>query len=268
MADTNTRRRRRLTAKRVRFVRQWAIETKSDHRALFVHVQIRSRWGGLWRDLLLVSANMGGHFGEADLIKLARAAETYGRQYRTDPIPFLIAFQEAGDQPWLPRSAADLGLRTLTGHRRGEASTPLAASKGIDVLHDQWDEVVGPANVGPGAGPSRSKAKGWRRTRFAVDGVRFGASSFHEYASLGRRFAWALRLAGPVVAAILRMGRPFFLVGDFNADNSQPLIRWLIRRGMTTNHRQLGELATHGRRSIDAVAVQAALVVRGGADRG
>lgn len=241
--------------KRVRFAHQWTLATRSDHRALLVQVEIRNRRKGPWVPLLLVTANMGGHFGPDDLRALLDHATGTG-------VPFVLCLQEGGDQPYVERIGKATGCTYIGGNAPGEKSTPMLVSGAITVHRARWRQVLGRVNVGAGAGPSWAKPKGWHLTRMSLPGVHFGASSFHEYASLGRRWAWGIRLAGPVVAAVLGMSRPFFLCGDLNASDSQPLVRWLIGRGMTTNHRQLGVIRTHGSRSIDAVAVQAAMVVR------
>ena len=241
--------------KRVRFVDQWTLTTRSDHKALFVQVEIRNRRKGPWVPLLLVTCNMGGRFGYSDLRAVALEAGSER---------VVICLQEGGDQGYVGDFANAYHFQYVGGNNPGESSTAMLIDPSIRIRQSSWRQVVGRVKVGKGAGPDRSKAKGWHKTRLSVGDVRFGASSWHQYASQQNRlrYLWALRLAGPIVASILRMGRPFFLCGDTNADNSQPLIRWLIRRGMTTNHRELEEVATHGNRSIDAVAVQKAMVKR------
>ena len=262
----NDKRSKRSARRRqVELVDQATIPTKSDHDTLVVHARIRNAGTGPWRDVLFASSNMGGRFDVHDLQKVVDELHAWASEIGR-PTEFVLAFQEGGDQPWLPAALRDLGLRYLGGHHPGEASTPMAVSRGIEVLHDRWDQVQGPANVGPGAGPSRSKAKGFRRTRLRLGDVVFGASSFHEYASIMRRWRWVILLAGPIVHWIITRGFPFFLIGDSNSDDDQALIPWLLKRGMTTNHRVLGEIPTHGNRSIDVVAV-AARWLRGGRGR-
>lgn len=248
--------RRRDARRRVRFLRQWVLNTRSDHHALFVHVQIRGRrrrsWGP-WRALLLISANMGGRFDADDLERLLAA---------TDGLPFVVFLQEAGDQPWLPEFADYRGLSYVGGRAPGEASTPMLVSPEIDVRGARWRQILGRIKVYKGAGPDVAKPKGMHRTQLRLVGARFGASSIHQYASQQNRprLAAAIRLAAQMVRAILHRRRPYFLVGDWNSATGQPLSRWLLAHGLTTNAEQLGVLDTHGHRDIDRAAVQRKLV--------
>ncbi len=246
--------------KRVRFLGQWTLKTRSDHLALFVLVEIRARRKGRWKPLLLVSVNMGGKFGPDDLWDVID---------QTRGTPTVICLQEGGDQAWVPRWARVRGLRYVGGNHLGEASTAMVVSPGIEIHEAVWRQVVGRVKVGDGAGPSRSKWKGWHKTRMSLQGVHFGVTSWHQYASQQRRrrLLWSYRLAAPIVAAVLRMARPFFLVGDTNSATGQPLRRWLIRHGMTSNHDALGRINTHGGHDIDAVLVQTAMVATPGGTR-
>ncbi len=238
---------------RVRFLRHWTINTRSDHDALFVHVQVRGRRHGRWcpwRDLLLVSANMGGQFGPADMRLLLDLADATG-------FGFVVFLQEGGDQPWLPEFADEHDLTYVGGRAPGEASTPMLAS-GVDVLTARWRQLLGRLKVGAGAGPRVAKAKGMHRTRFQLVDARFGGTSVHQYASQQNRprLVAALRLAGLLIRVVAPLRVPYFLVGDWNSATGQPLMRWLLAHGLTTNAEQLGRLATHGTRDIDQAAVQ------------
>lgn len=248
--------------KRIRFVDQWTLNTRSDHDTLVVHVQIRGRRRrSQWRDLLLVTCNMGGRFDHNDLGArlLAKLAQ------RWPGIPAVVGLQEGGDQPLVRHVADQWGHTYVAGTGLvGQRSTPMLCSPGIDVRRVRWQQLLRRVFVGPGAGPDWSKPKWWTRTRLAVDGVRFGASSWHLLASQQRRrrLVLAMLQARPVVAALRHFRRPYFVLGDLNSDQDQPLSKWLRRHGVTSNHDELGEVATHGRRSIDAVVCARRLVQR------
>lgn len=241
--------------KKVRFVDHWTEKTGSDHDTLFVHVKIRSRKSG-WTDLLLVSTNLGGHYQRADLKETLDIVRDLG-------LPAALAFQEGGDQQWIGEFLRERGWTFFTGSKTGQPSTPMASSPGIKVRGSLWELLLGRVNIGPGAGPDVSKPKWWTRTRLSVDGVRFGASSWHIVPSQQKRkrFLSALKEVAPVVAALAVIRRPFFLIGDTNSDNDQPLSKYLRNHGLVSNHDVLGELATHGNRSIDAAHTQKRLVV-------
>jgi hypothetical protein len=139
----------------------------------------------------------------------------------------------------------------------------MATSPGIKVKSAIWERLLGRINIGPGAGPSMSKPKWWTRTRLSVAGVRFGASSWHIVPSQQRRkrYLSALKEVAPVIAALAVIRRPFFVIGDTNADHDQPLSKYLADHGLISNQDVLGELPTHGHRSIDAVNTQKRLVL-------
>lgn len=247
--------------RRVRFVDQWTARTGSDHRALFVHVRIRDGRDGPWVDLLLVSVNMGGHFSKADLDYLVSLATATG-------FAVVFAMQEAGDQAWLSEAADSRGLTYLGGDGKpGQASTPVLLDERIELRRSAWQLILDRLRIGPGAGPDQNKPKWWNSNRLLLEGVPFGASSFHEVASQQNRprYLAALRQARPVVRAMLGARRPLFLIGDTNSDHDQPLSHWLREHGLTSNHDQLGEIATRGGRSIDTVLVASRFVTRRGA---
>ena len=241
---------------RVRFVDHWTTHTGSDHRALFVHVQIRRRLFGPWRDLLLVSCNMGGHFSRSDLAALAVEVKGIG-------IPAVMAVQEAGDQHWLSFAATRYGLTFLAGDgRSGQASTPTLLWPGVKVKRTQWLLTLARRFIGKGAGPDRNKAKWADCNRLVVAGAPFGATSVHFIAS--QQNPGRMKAARDQADATVRVAKaahyPLFCIGDTNSDDDQPLSDWLRAHGMTSNHRELGEIPTHGRRSIDAVWVRADVV--------
>lgn len=240
---------------RTRFVQHWTMKTDSDHDTLYVHVQIRARKRGEWVDLLLVSTNLGGNYQRADLADTLSVVRRFGA-------PAVLAFQEGGDQDWIEHFLEARGFIFFTGDKKGQPSTPLATT-GIDVRYALWEQLLGQINIGPGAGPDTTKPKWWTRTRLQVSGVRFGATSWHVVSSQQkkRRLRAALKQATPVVRALATIYRPFFLIGDTNSDQDQPLSRFFREHGLTSNHDQLGELPTHGKRSIDAVHTQARMVL-------
>lgn len=244
-----------MILKRVDFLRQWTIPTKSDHLALAVKVKIRSGRKSRWVDLTLITANMGGRFDALDLEKLFRHAGPDS----------VIGLQEGGDRPWVKRVAEAAGYTYIGGTGDvGQKSTPTLVGPGVDVRLVRWQRLLGRLFVGSGAGPDFSKPKWWTRPRLRLKGVPFGASSWHLLASQQKplRMRLAKVQAGPVLRALRKIRRPFFLLGDINSDHDQPLARWLADSGLLTNHDVLGEIATRGHRSIDVVAVQRRLVRR------
>lgn len=236
--------------KRVRFINQWTVTTKSDHKTLFVETEIRNA-NGRWCSLLLAMANMGGRFDEADLEHILEGS------------PDVLALQEGGDQSWVIRVAKKHGYRLVAKFGRpGQASTPTLIGPRVQLGMARWLELLGHVFIGKGAGPDWSKPKWINLNRLSVDGARFGASSWHLTASQQNRLRMvaAMREAATAVKALTRIRRPFFLLGDINSAFTQPLARWLLRHGMTSNHQELGEINTHGNRSIDAAICQRRLV--------
>ena len=236
--------------KKVRYVSQWTKKTGSDHEALFVRVQIRQR-GGKWADLLILSINMGGHFSQEDMKRLL----TFD--------PDVVACQEAGDQGWVvsfmkKRAFNLVGKPSQVGQR----STPTFVGERVHIRKAKWVKILGAVRIGQGAGPDDSKPKWWDRNRLAVEGTPFGASSIHLTASqqFHLRFLAALKEISTVVHAVLRIRIPMFVIGDYNSSFGQKLSNWLLGHGMTDNHKELGEIATHENRSIDKVLVQRRLV--------
>lgn len=243
---------------RVRFVRHNTFRTKSDHLALFVVVElIQRRFGKVRRRtrLKLCTANAGGHFDADDLERLLSRA------------PDVLALQECSDQSYVVEVAAEHGYQVLDGEgggQPGQKATPTLIGPRVQSLGPTvWVQLLGAVPIGPGAGPDRSKPKWWLRDRLAVDGIRFSASSWHATASQQNkpRFLAALAETRVWVEIATTLRRPVFTLGDTNSDYSQRLTRWILAHQMTSNHEQLGELATEGGRSIDAVAVQSRLVL-------
>lgn len=250
---------------RVTFLRQWTFRTKSDHDALFVEVRLSQRKRAISQPrtgvprrhragrLRLCTANLGGHFDETNLRQLLNLQ------------PDILACQEASDQKWIRLVCEEYGYQLLEGEPTGpgQAATPTFAGHRVDVRKPgRWKQLIGAEPIGPGAGPDRSKPKWWLRTWLAVDGIPFAASSWHATASQQNkpRFRAALREARAWVTIAANLRRPVFTLGDTNSDYQQPLTRWILRHGMTSNHEQLAEVATEGSRSIDAVCVQRGLV--------
>lgn len=240
---------------RVRFARQLTINDGSDHLALMVDVVLVRR--GWETPLRLCTINAGGRFS---LRALARIAKVWA--------PDVLAFQEASDQQGIAKVLEAAGYVQLTGEpgdQPGQAATPtwVKASRVTVQRPGRWVRLLGAERIGKGAGPDRSKPKWWLRTWLVVDGIRFGASSWHATASQQNRLRWlaALREARVWVAIVLNVRRPIFTLGDGNSDQQQRLARWIVRHGVTTNHQELGEVATHERRSIDSVAVPARFVL-------
>lgn len=245
-----------LRRTRVRYLAQRTAVTGSDHLALVVDVElIRRAFRKARRKVARVqfaTINAGGRFSERALRRLVKV-----------DAPDVVAFQEASDQGWLHDVMLELGYALLTGEphgQGGQAATPtyVKASRVSVVKPGVWLELLkGGTDVGEGAGPRHSKAKWWLKTWLEVDGIRFGASSWHATASQQNRsrMAAALAEARVWVNVVLLARRPIFTLGDTNSDQDQPLSAWVRRRGVTSNHDQLGEVATHGGRSIDAVDV-------------
>jgi len=235
---------------KVKFVNQWTVRTGSDHEALFVHVQVRKR-RGQWVDLLILSINMGGHFDQDDMLKLL----SYG--------PDVVACQEAGDQGWLERFMKKHDhLMISDTNKAGQASTPTFIGKRVHIRKRRWVKLIGSINIGQGSGPDDSKPKWWDRNRLMVATVPFGASSIHLTASqqYRRRYLAALKEIMIVIRAVLGIRIPMFVIGDTNTSEGQKLADVILHKGMTSNHEELGEIATHENRSIDKVMVQRRLV--------
>lgn len=242
---------------RVRFLSQQTVVTGSDHLALVVDVRLTHRRLGRRRvaHLRLCTVNAGGRFNERHLRRLVQVYN-----------PDVIAVQEGSDQRWLVAVLAEYGYALLVGepsNQPGQAATPTFVGSRVTIRRDgTWTRLLSAQPIGPGAGPDYSKQKWWLRTHLAIDGIRFGASSWHATASqqFKGRMAAALTETRIWVGIATNLARPMFTLGDTNSDYQQPLTRWILRHGITSNHEQLGEVATHGRRSIDAVCVQRALV--------
>lgn len=239
---------------RVTFLEQWTFATRSDHLALFVRVRLtRKRRGKRTRsELVLCTANLGGKFNETNLRQLLNQR------------PDILACQEASDQKWIGL-VCEYGMTLLGGTPTGlgQAATPTFASGRVEVRKPGvWKQLLGAEKVGPGAGPPTSKPKWWLRDWLAVDGIPFSASSWHATASqqFKKRRLAALREVRVWLTIAGNLRRPVFTLGDTNSDYQQKLTRWILAHGMTSNHEQLGEVATHGRRSIDAVCCQRAAV--------
>lgn len=244
---------------RVRFLKQWTTTTRSDHDALFVDVMlIRRRLGRVKTALLrLCTQNAGGHFGPDDLRKLLRQE------------PHVLALQECSDQPWMAEVAAEFGYVQLVGEPSGQVGQPatptfVSAAEVRVRRPGKWVRLLGAARIGKGAGHDTSKPKWWLRTWLAIEGIPFSASSWHATTSqqFAGRFAAALTEARVWLSIAATLRRPVFTLGDTNSDLQQRLTRWILAHGMTSNHEQLGELATMRKRSIDAVNVQRHLVVK------
>lgn len=242
---------------RVRYLQQWRVKTKSDHDALFVDVMLICRRLGKVKTALLrlCTQNAGGHFGPDDLRKLLHQE------------PHVLALQECSDQPWVAEVAAEFGYQLLTGEpdgQVGQAATPTLVSSEVTVRRPgTWVKLLGAAKIGDkGAGRGTSKPKWWLKTRLAIDGIRFSASSWHATVSqqFWQRFLAALAEARVWTSIAVTLARPCFTLGDTNSDLQQRLTRWILSHGMTSNHEQLGEIATMGHRSIDAVCCQRHLV--------
>lgn len=237
----------------VRFLTQWVVATGSDHEALIVDVQLKDH--GTRSHLRLCTINAGGHFSER---LLRRLVQVYA--------PDVIACQEASDQKWLGEVLAEFGFQLLEGEpagQVGQAATPTFVGTRVTVRRPgKWVKLLGAEKIGKGAGPDTSKPKWWLKTRLSVDGIRFGASSWHATASqqFAGRYTAALTETRVWLSTAAALNRPIFTLGDTNSDHQQRLTRWILDHGMTSNHEQLGEIATHERRSIDAINVQRRLV--------
>lgn len=182
---------------------------------------------------------------EADLLNLLGVADLIA-----------LAGQEWGDRGDLTDEARGEGCTVLTGDR-GLSSTPVIVPPHVHVGREVEHVIVPRRYVGPGAGPSRSKAKGVVGARLRVTpGTAVGVASTHLVASSYRplrRRAAADHIAGLVGLFDRRRIIPWLLCGDFNTAPDSRLLRPLYAAGWTNTHREGGVLPTHGRRAIDYV---------------
>lgn len=228
----------------VRFISQRTIETHSDHRALWVKVEVRGV------ELDLISWNVGPGT-PADLEHLLTVAGPRG----------IVALQEAtpaGTRIDVPAVAAKHGYRVLDGDgRKGQSATPLLVGPDVQIKAKLLRLLLDRMLVGRGAGPSHNKPKWWIGGRLRVEAAKFGSSSFHQLASLQNhnRFVPGTRLARGLAAATVHRLVPWFSLGDLNGTPDSPIMRLLVRLGFTSNHLELGELPTHTHRAIDVVLV-------------
>lgn len=243
-----------MSRHRFEYLDQWTWPTGSDHETLVVLARIRNRRRGPWREVLFITCNMGGHFGPDDLRRLLARANAYG-------LPFVIYFQEAGDQPYIERIGKAAGCEFIGGNAPGESSTPMLLSADFNVKRSVWRQIIGHVNWGPGAGPDWAKPKGIHPTTAVLAGVWLVVSSVHLPASQQKkRRMWWARFFVRALARATR-GRVLFVWGgDINSDADQPLAESLPRLGIITNQQALWEIRTHGGRSIDVIATEARMV--------
>lgn len=187
-----------------------------------------------------------GRGREADLLNLLGISDLIG-----------LTGQEWGDREDLTDEARGEGCTVLTGGGvPGLASTPLLVPPRVHIGRELAQVIVPSRHVGPGAGPSRSKAKGAVGARLRVTpGTAVGVASTHLVASSYlplRRRAAADHIAG-LVALFDQRQIPWLVCGDFNTTPDSRLLRPLYEAGWTNTHREGGVRATHGRRAIDYV---------------
>jgi endonuclease/exonuclease/phosphatase family metal-dependent hydrolase len=228
----------------VRFVSHRTIETHSDHRALWVKVEVRGV------ELDLISWNVGPGKA-ADLEHLLTVAGPRG----------IVALQEAtpsGTRVDWHAIAAKYGYQVVDGDgRKGQSATPLLVGPEVEIKAKLRRLLLDRTLVGRGAGPSHNKPKWWIGGRLRLDGVTFGVSSFHELASLQNpnRFRPGTQLARALAKATLHRLVPWFVLGDLNGTPRSRIMRYLRRLGFTSNHLELGELPTHTNRAIDVALI-------------
>jgi hypothetical protein len=230
--------------RRVEYLHHEAVENHSDHDVLYCTVSV----DGL--ELELASWNFGPGT-EADLHRILTVLGPRG----------ICGLQEASDRGAIVARVAEAhGYRVIDGTgERGQSATPLLVGPEVEILFPWWRLLLGRTHVGPGAGPDWSKAKWLGGAKMRLDGVKFGVQVFHELASLrneGRFRAGVVIARG--VASVLRVRRvPWFVLCDLNGTADSPIMRLLLRLGVTSNHVVLGSVGTHGRRGIDCCLVAA-----------
>lgn len=172
---------------------------------------------------------------------------------------FLCIDEAGGQLEHILEEAQFYGYRLLgrTGPP-GAASTIVLVGPGVRTRATLLRRLLRRVFVGEGAGPDHNKPKWWNGGRVSVDGVVFGISAIHFLASQHkrRRMMWTLQMARQLTAIAVARRVPWLVVGDWNTDFSRNrgLARWMRTHGWTTNHDELGDLDTMGRRSIDAFA--------------
>jgi endonuclease/exonuclease/phosphatase family metal-dependent hydrolase len=172
----------------------------------------------------------------------------------------ILAGQEWGDQRDMTNVALDQDWKILDGSgKAGQSSTPLFyqphSKNGAKLLHRYAYSMIRSQNVGPGAGPSRLKAKWAIGGRFNLQGHHFNAVSTHLVASqeYPLRHKVAVRHVDHLLDAFNQRSLPTFIMGDFNAVPDSDTLDALYRHGWTNSHIAGGDLNTHGSRSIDYV---------------
>lgn len=248
-----------MSTRRIQYGHQWTVDTKSDHKALFVFVYIRKAKSA-WVPIIFASVNAGGHFGPDDLRMLFSLASGYAK---ANDATVIFGMQEASDQHYIEAAAKRAGYRYLASKRGGGAATPLLVPHEVEVRHTRIVQLLGRVLIGPGAGPDRSKAKWAMRNRLVWHNVPLAATSAHASASQQNKGRMRAALTeGRHLLPVLLRRIPSFVLWDSNSDQDQPFSAWLRRHGITSNHDQLGEIATHGTRSIDAVDCRRSLCAK------
>lgn len=235
----------------IQAIRHDVIANRSDHDAILVEVRVVNGGnavrvkGGSW------------NIGPGSMRDLGELLDLLG------PRGFLC-LQEAGGQLDAIRGEARRHRYGLLGSTRvrGAASTFVLTGPELDTRRTVVHSLLGREYVGPGAGPDHNKPKVANGGRVSCDGVVFGVFSAHQLASLQNplRERHGIEWVDELTDVTFPKRVPWIVGADWNADfrkPGHPVVKHLHRRGWTTNQDQLGDLATHGRRAIDALAWRA-----------
>lgn len=241
-----------LRRRGVQALRHAVVENDSDHDAILVEFnfvnddQVVRVKGGSW------------NIGKGSMDDLGLLLELLGDRG-------FLCLQEAGGQlQRIVGRAARHGYRLLgRTDLRGSASTIVLVGPEIKTRANSVHPLIGRRFVGRGAGPDHNKPKVANGGRLECDGVVFGVFSAHELASLQHPLRMRHGLAWARALTTVTFGKrvPWVVGADWNTDFRQDdrgLTEWLREHGWTTNHDELGDLATHGRRVIDGFGWRAA----------
>lgn len=171
----------------------------------------------------------------------------------------IIGIQEGGEAAALltwAENTLNVGIFRGFG-KHGQAATPILYRKSVGKVVKRRSYPLTPNTwVGePGAGPNTMKAKWLNMVKFKINGRNVWVGNIHTTPSVYIESREKLaREQFADTARFMRMRRGIkFLTGDMNSEPDSPLRRPLVKAGLRSSQRVLGEKDTHGNRCIDDI---------------